>query len=201
MGKTEPQHHTTTTTTSIFPPSSSTGVEEEQEQETPFSSSSADFLTPAEESDLTRGLHQRHVSLIAIAGAIGTGLFLGLGSSIQLAGPLGALLGYFTVGWIVCSVQFALGETTALLPVTGSFVRHAEFLIDPAVGFAVGWNIVSWCSFLSSFFFFPPFFFSGFRFLVIFGLVLLWYRRWLMLNIVMCCDGGMGSGSIGESDI
>lgn len=154
MGKTEPQHHTTTTTTttSIFPPSSSTGVEEEQEQETPFSSSSADFLTPAEESDLTRGLHQRHVSLIAIAGAIGTGLFLGLGSSIQLAGPLGALLGYFTVGWIVCSVQFALGETTALLPVTGSFVRHAEFLIDPAVGFAVGWNIVSWCSFLSFFF-------------------------------------------------
>lgn len=39
-------------------------------------------------------------------------------------------------------MQFALGEVVALLPVTSSFVRHAEFLIDPAVGFAVGYNLV-----------------------------------------------------------
>lgn len=102
----------------------------------------ADFVTHNEERDLSRGLKQRHISLIAIAGAIGTGLFLGLGGSIQTAGPLGALLGYMTVGLIVCCVQFALGEVTALLPVTGSFVRHAEFLVDPALGFAIGWNIV-----------------------------------------------------------
>lgn len=101
-----------------------------------------DLVTSNEERDLHRGLHQRHISLIAIAGAIGTGLFLGLGSSIQTAGPAGALLGYATVGGIVCCVQFALGEVTALLPVTGSFVRHAEFLVDPAMGFAIGWNIV-----------------------------------------------------------
>jgi amino acid transporter len=58
------------------------------------------------------------------------------------------LLGYAFVGLIVCAVQFALGEVTALLPVTGSFVRHAEFLVDPALGFAVGWNIVygNWLS-------------------------------------------------------
>ncbi|KAK6428993.1 hypothetical protein LTR95_014862, partial [Oleoguttula sp. CCFEE 5521] len=79
---------------------------------------------------------------IAIAGAIGTGLFLGLGGSIATAGPLGSLLGYATIGLIVCCVQFALGEVTALLPVTSSFVRHAEFLIDPAAGFAVGYNLV-----------------------------------------------------------
>jgi amino acid transporter len=102
-----------------------------------------DLLTTNEDRDLSRGLHQRHISLIAIAGAIGTGLFLGLGSAIQTAGPAGALLGYATIGLIVCAVQFALGEVTALLPVTGSFVRHAEFLVDPAMGFAVGWNIVS----------------------------------------------------------
>ncbi|RMZ83007.1 hypothetical protein DV737_g1765, partial [Chaetothyriales sp. CBS 132003] len=102
----------------------------------------ADFVTNREEEHLSRGLSQRHISLIAIAGAIGTGLFLGLGGSIQTAGPLGALLAYATVGLIVCAVQFALGEVTALLPVTGSFVRHAEFLVDPALGFAVGWNIV-----------------------------------------------------------
>lgn len=107
-----------------------------------------DFVTRNEEEDLRRGLHQRHISLIALAGAIGTGLFLGLGSSIQTAGPLGALLAYATVGLVVCSVQFALGEVTALLPVTGSFVRHAEFLVDPALGFAIGYNIVygNWLS-------------------------------------------------------
>ena len=103
---------------------------------------SADFVTPNEDNDLRRGLSQRHISLIAIAGAIGTGLFLGLGFSLQRAGPLGALLAYATVGSIICAVQFALGEVAALLPVTGSFVRHAEFLVDPAMGFAIGWNIV-----------------------------------------------------------
>ena len=46
------------------------------------------------------------------------------------------------VGLVVCSVQFALGEVSALFPVTGSYVRHAEFLVDPALGFAVGWNVV-----------------------------------------------------------
>lgn len=115
----------------------------QEDSETPnFTNShridNADFVTDNEARDLKRGLSQRHISLIAIAGAIGTGLFLGLGGSIQTGGPLGALLGYAVVGLIVCCVQFALGEVTALLPVTGSFVRHAEFLFDPAMGFAVG---------------------------------------------------------------
>ncbi|CAK7217069.1 hypothetical protein SCUCBS95973_003026 [Sporothrix curviconia] len=99
-------------------------------------------VTVAEARDLKRGLEQRHLSMLGIAGAIGTGLFLGLGTSVQAAGPLGALLGYATIGLSVCAVQFALGEVTALFPVTGSFVRHAEVLVDPALGFAVGWNLV-----------------------------------------------------------
>lgn len=95
-----------------------------------------------ERDGLARGLKQRHVQMIAIAGAIGTGLFLGLGSSIVTAGPLGALLAYIFVGCLVACVQFALGEVSALLPVTGSFVRHAEVLVDPAMAVAVGWNLV-----------------------------------------------------------
>lgn len=75
----------------------------------------------------------------------GTGLFLGLGSSIATGGPLGALLGYAFVGLVVCAIQFALGEVSALLPVTGSFVRHAEVLVDPALAFAIGWNVVYGC--------------------------------------------------------
>lgn len=100
------------------------------------------FVDEHERRDLVRGLKQRHVQMIAIAGAIGTGLFLGLGDSIATGGPLGALLGYSFVGAIVCAVQFALGEVTALFPVTGSFVRHSEILVDPALAFAIGWNIV-----------------------------------------------------------
>ena len=75
-------------------------------------------------------------------GSQGTGLFLSLGGAIKTGGPVGALLGYALMGLVVCAVQFALGEVSALFPVTGSFVRHAEFLVDPALGFAVGWNVV-----------------------------------------------------------
>ena len=102
----------------------------------------ADLLTTNEARDLERGLEQRHLAMLGIAGAIGTGLFLGLGAAVQTGGPLGALLGYATVGLVVCAVQFALGEVAALLPVTGSFVRHAEFLVDPALGVALGYNLV-----------------------------------------------------------
>ena len=99
-------------------------------------------VTVNEERDLKRGLAQRHISMVALAGALGTGLFLGLGGSIQTGGPLGALLGYMTIGLVVCAVQFALGEVAALLPLTGGFVRHADLLTDPALGFASGWNLV-----------------------------------------------------------
>lgn len=77
-----------------------------------------DLVTAAENQDLKRGLAERHLTMLGIAGAIGTGLFLSLGGAIQTGGPLGALLGYAMVGGIVCAVQFALGEVTALLPVS-----------------------------------------------------------------------------------
>ncbi|KAF4121983.1 hypothetical protein GMORB2_7576 [Geosmithia morbida] len=101
-----------------------------------------DLLTAHEARDLSRGLAERHLSMLGIAGAIGTGLFLGLGGAVQTAGPAGALIGYAVIGLVVCAVQFALGEAAALLPVTGSFVRHAEFLVDPALGVALGYNLV-----------------------------------------------------------
>lgn len=63
-----------------------------------------------EEKQLSRSLNQRHIQMIALAGAIGTGLFLSLGSALKTGGPLGALLGYAVIGMVVCAVQFALGE-------------------------------------------------------------------------------------------
>lgn len=80
-----------------------------------------DLVTDVENRDLKRGLGERHLTMLGIAGAIGTGLFLSLGGAIQTGGPLGALLGYAMVGGIVCAVQFALGEVTALLPVSDTW--------------------------------------------------------------------------------
>ncbi|RDW61549.1 amino acid transporter-like protein [Coleophoma crateriformis] len=91
---------------------------------------------------LKQGLHQRHIQMIALAGTIGTGLFLGSGRAITRSGPLGAFLGYSIVGLAVSSVVFAVGEMGALVPLNGGMVRYAEHFFDPALSFANGWNQV-----------------------------------------------------------
>lgn len=95
-----------------------------------------------ESNGLRQGLHQRHIQMIALAGTIGTGLFLSSGEAIATAGPLGALLGYFITGLAVASVVFGVGEMGALAPLNGGIVRYAELFLDPALAFADGWNLV-----------------------------------------------------------
>lgn len=105
-----------------------------------------DLVTDAENRDLKRGLGERHLTMLGIAGAIGTGLFLSLGGAIQTGGPLGALLGYAMVGGIVCAVQFALGEVTALLPVSDD--NHTRFALNlmTLISFIIGhWKFCSTC--------------------------------------------------------
>ncbi|MBU5894188.1 D-serine/D-alanine/glycine transporter, partial [Vibrio cholerae O1] len=63
-----------------------------------------------ETRELKRGLHTRHLQMIAIGGAIGTGLFLGSGGTISQAGPGGALLAYAAIGVMVLFVMQSLGE-------------------------------------------------------------------------------------------
>ncbi|WWC98773.1 hypothetical protein V866_005666 [Kwoniella sp. B9012] len=92
-----------------------------------------------------RGLAQRHIQMIALAGAIGTGLFLGSGKSISRAGPVGTLIGYGAVGTLVMSVMGCLAELSALAPISGAFVSQADLFFDPALGFAIGW-----CTFYGS---------------------------------------------------
>ncbi|KAK4497939.1 hypothetical protein PRZ48_010595 [Zasmidium cellare] len=88
-----------------------------------------------------QGLHQRHIQMIALAGTIGTGLFLGSGRAVANAGPLGAWLGYSIIGVTVCSVVLAVAEMGALVPLSGSVVRFSEFFVDEALAFANGWNM------------------------------------------------------------
>lgn len=87
-----------------------------------------------------RRLHQRHVQMIAIAGTIGTGLFLGSGHAIARAGPLGALLAYLFIGSIAYSTLVSVGEMTSFAPISGTFPHFAARWVDPAFGFAQGWN-------------------------------------------------------------
>lgn len=89
-----------------------------------------------------QGLNQRHIQMIALAGTIGTGLFLGSGRAIARSGPLGAFLGYSVVGLAVSSVVFAVGEMGALIPLNGGQIRYAQHFFDPAMSFANGWNQV-----------------------------------------------------------
>lgn len=95
-----------------------------------------------DDARLSRGLKQRHIQMIALAGAIGTGLFLSIGGSLAKTGPVGLLIAYLIVGFDVCCTQVVICEVSTLMPVTGSYIRHAAHFVDPALGFAIGWNRV-----------------------------------------------------------
>nr|WP_017554034.1 amino acid permease [Heyndrickxia coagulans] len=89
--------------------------------------------------ELSRGLKNRHIQLIAIGGAIGTGLFLGSGKSIHFAGP-SIMLVYFVIGLALFFMMRALGELLMYKPITGSFTHFAETFIGPWAGFITGWT-------------------------------------------------------------
>ena len=97
-------------------------------------------VTSSETRELHRGIGTRQLSMIAIGGAIGTGLFFASGGAIAQAGPGGALLAYATMGLAVYCMMQSLGEMATQLPIPGSFEAYAERFIDPSLGFAVGWN-------------------------------------------------------------
>jgi len=97
-------------------------------------------MNPIEEHELQRGLKARHLNMIAIGGAIGTGIFLALGATINQAGPGGALVAYISIGIMVYFLMTSLGEMATFMPVAGSFGTYASKFIDPAFGFAMGWN-------------------------------------------------------------
>lgn len=92
------------------------------------------------ETQVKRGLKSRHVSMIALGGTIGTGLFLTSGDVIHTAGPFGALTAYVLIGAMVYFLMTSLGEMATYLPTSGSFSDYGTRYVDPAFGFALGWN-------------------------------------------------------------
>ncbi|KAF2196422.1 amino acid permease [Delitschia confertaspora ATCC 74209] len=91
-------------------------------------------------SPLARKLKGRHLQMIAIGGSIGTGLFVGAGSSLANGGPASLLISYSLVGIMLYCTVHALGEMAVLFPVAGSFSAYSTRFLDPAWGFAMGWN-------------------------------------------------------------
>ncbi|MFF3962627.1 amino acid permease [Streptomyces griseorubiginosus] len=87
---------------------------------------------------LQAGLKNRHLSMIAIGGVIGAGLFVGSSSGIATAGP-GILLSYALVGTLVVLVMRMLGEMSAANPTSGSFSAHADRALGRWAGFSIGW--------------------------------------------------------------
>ncbi|WP_025808234.1 amino acid permease [Pseudomonas chlororaphis] len=88
---------------------------------------------------LKRGLSARHIRFMALGSAIGTGLFYGSASAIQMAGPA-VLLAYLIGGAAVFMVMRALGEMAVHNPVSGSFGHYASNYLGPLPGFILGWT-------------------------------------------------------------
>ncbi|WP_411753833.1 amino acid permease [Serratia sp. (in: enterobacteria)] len=89
---------------------------------------------------LRRELKARHLTMIAIGGSIGTGLFVASGATVSQAGPGGALLSYALIGLMVYFLMTSLGELAAFMPVSGSFSTYGAKYVEEGFGFALGWN-------------------------------------------------------------
>ena len=95
-------------------------------------------VAPRSGPSLAHGLKQRHLSMIALGGVIGAGLFVGSGAGIAAAGP-SIVLAYALSGVLVMLVMRMLGEMSAANPASGSFSVHAERAVAPWAGFTAGW--------------------------------------------------------------
>lgn len=95
---------------------------------------------PKELNLLHRKLNARLLNMIAIGGSIGTGIFLASGNAIHLAGPGGTLLAYLVISVMVYFLMTSLGEMASFMPTAGSFYHYGSNFVDPAFGYALGWN-------------------------------------------------------------
>ncbi|MDR1068410.1 MAG: amino acid permease, partial [Clostridiales Family XIII bacterium] len=100
---------------------------------------------PEKRTTVSRSIKSRQLSMIAIGGSIGTGIFFASGNNIASIGPGGSLVLYIVIGVIVYFMMQCLGEMATNLPISGSFSAYAGRVIDPALGFAFGWNYwIAW---------------------------------------------------------
>ena len=91
-------------------------------------------------SNLNRQMSSRHLSMIALGGSLGTGIFLTSGTALYIAGPGGAFVAYLIMGLLVYLLMSSLGEMAAYRPISGSFCQYTSDYVGPSFGFAMGYN-------------------------------------------------------------
>lgn len=99
-----------------------------------------------QEEETHRSLKPRQISMIAIGGAIGTGLVIGSGGSLAKSGPGSLFISYVIMGIVCFAVMLALGEMSTKYPSKKGFAGHATRCVDPAFGFATA--LVYLCKYL-----------------------------------------------------
>lgn len=92
------------------------------------------------EDALEQRLESWHSQMIALGSAIGTGLFVGVGTGLAASGPLPLLAAFAFVGFTLSFTIFALGEMATLMPLPGAFVVHAKRFIGEAWAATMGWK-------------------------------------------------------------
>ncbi|CCE64216.1 hypothetical protein TPHA_0G03770 [Tetrapisispora phaffii CBS 4417] len=112
----------------------------------PYSELDGDKYTKDEQIQMTlaaqpykKSLHQRHLTMIAIGGTLGTGLFIGLGYSLA-SGPASLLIGFLIVGTSMFCVVQSAAELSCQYPVSGSYATHVSRFLDESLGFTVSTN-------------------------------------------------------------
>ncbi|KAI9567716.1 general amino acid permease [Boletus coccyginus] len=103
-------------------------------------SAPGDFVYSENLDHVKRQLGKQHIQMIAFAGTIGTGFFFGLGQILASTGPLGSLIVFIHVSTVIYATILSVGEMTAYAPISGSLLLYAARWLDPAIGFALGWN-------------------------------------------------------------
>lgn len=96
-------------------------------------------MTEDTSQHIQRGLKNRHIQMIALGGAIGTGLFYGSATVVKMAGPA-ITLSYMIGGIVIFFIMRALGEMAVAHPVPGSFSQYAYQYWGELPGFIAGWN-------------------------------------------------------------
>ena len=91
-------------------------------------------------TQLKKGLADRHLQMIALGSSIGTGLFVGSGGALANSGPGGLIISYGISAIAVFLTMQGLGEMASSFPMSGGFLTYCSKFIHPSVGFAIGWN-------------------------------------------------------------